>query len=273
MMGAVIEACAAGYSVRGKALVRAASLVLDEGRITVIIGPNGAGKSTLLKLLSGELAPDSGAIRSLGSDIAGLPPWRMACRRAVMAQASRLAFPFLVHEIVRMGLEGHGHREEGRSVAIVEEALARADALHLAGRQYQTLSGGEQQRVQFARTLCQLEAGRRIEPRQALLLDEPIASLDLCHQLALMDAAREAAHRGGVAVLAVLHDLNLAAHYADHLVAMDGGRIVAAGSPAEVMTPALIRAVFRVDAGNMPVIAGPAILPQFCRRIDEPTAA
>lgn len=272
-MAPVIEARDAGYSVRGKTLVRAASLALEEGRVTIIIGPNGAGKSTFLKLLSGELGPDNGHIRSLGSDIGNVPPWRMACRRAVMAQASRLAFPFLVHEIVRMGLEGHGRRETGRFFRVVEEALARADALHLAGRHYQTLSGGEQQRVQFARTLCQLEAGRRIEPRQALLLDEPIASLDLCHQLALMDAAREAAHGQGVAVLAVLHDLNLAAHYADHLVAMGGGRIVAAGAPAEVMTPALIRSVFRVDAGDMPPIAGPAILPQYCRRIDESTAA
>ncbi len=273
MMAPVIEARAAGYSVRGKALVHAASLALDEGRITAIIGPNGAGKSTFLKLLSGELVPDVGQIRSLGTDIGALPPWRLACRRAVMAQASRLAFPFLVHEIVRMGLEGYGARAAGGFGGIVEGALARADAAHLAGRQYQTLSGGEQQRVQFARTLCQLEAGRRIEPRQALLLDEPIASLDLCHQLALMDAVREAAHGEGVAVLAVLHDLNLAAHYADYLVAMNGGRIVATGVPSEVMTPGLIRAVFRVDVGAMPDIAGPAILPQFCRRIDEPTAA
>ncbi|HRE21730.1 MAG TPA: heme ABC transporter ATP-binding protein [Rhabdaerophilum sp.] len=272
-MGAVIEARAAGYSVHGQALVRAASLALENGQITIIIGPNGAGKSTFLKLLSGELAPDSGEIRSLGSDIGVLPPWRLACRRAVMAQASRLAFPFLVHEIVRMGLEGHGCPEAGRSARRVEEALVRADAVHLAGRQYQTLSGGEQQRVQFARTLCQLEAGRRVEPRQALLLDEPIASLDLCHQLALMDVAREAAHHAGVAVLAVLHDLNLAAHYADRLVAMDGGQIVAAGAPAEVMTPALIRSVFRVDMESMPPVATPAILPQYCRRIDGPAAA
>lgn len=265
-MAPVIETLKASYSVRGQPIVHAASISLVEGQFTIVIGPNGAGKSTLLKLLSGEFAPMTGEVRSLGTPIATLSPWRLASRRAVMAQASRLAFPFLVHEIVRLGLEGHASRTG--SAPVVENALAHADALHLAGRAYQTLSGGEQQRVQFARTLVQLEAGRRIEPRQALLLDEPIASLDLRHQLALMEAAREVAHAQGVAVLAVLHDLNLAAHYADHLVAMAGGRITAAGRPDKVLTHALLREIFQVDATAMPVIAAPAILPQYCRRID-----
>lgn len=236
--------------------------------MTIVIGPNGAGKSTLMKLLSGEIAPLSGGVTSFGEPLSTVPAWRLACRRAVMAQASRLTFPFAVHDVVRLGLEGIGRaKSRAGTDQIVEESLIHADVLDLAGRDYQTLSGGEQQRVQFARALGQLEAGRSVEPAQALLLDEPIASLDLCHQLALLDAARDLAIGGGVAVLAILHDLNLAATYADTLVVMDRGRIVAEGAPGDVLRPDLMRRVFRIDMRPREQLspAVPVILPQLCK--------
>lgn len=232
------------YAVRGRALVARASLALHPGRLTLVIGPNGAGKSTLFKLLGGLLKPSNGRSTSLGTTLACIPPWRLACRRAVMAQSSSLAMPFRVHDLVRIGLEGIGSAREADH--LVEQALSRADALHLADRDGLTLSGGEQQRVHFARALCQLAAGQKLEPVQALLLDEPTASLDLCHQIALMDTARELAHRQGMAVLAIVHDLNLAGAYADTLVAMDQGRIIAQGAPETVLDAGLLERTFRL---------------------------
>jgi iron complex transport system ATP-binding protein len=270
-MSAIFAGTDLWFHVRGtggpRALVRDATLKLEPGEVVVVVGPNGAGKSSLIKLLTGELKPSSGSIESLGAPLASLPAWRLACRRTVMAQINRLSFPFAVHEVVRLGLEGLGRaRSRATGEAMVEAALATADVLELAARDYQTLSGGEQQRVQFARALCQLSAGRSVEPVQALFLDEPIASLDLCHQIGLLDAARALAVDQSIAVLVILHDLNLAATYANRLVVMDQGRIVAEGMPADVLTPALLGAVFRVTMpmGAMPPPGLPFVLPQLC---------
>lgn len=253
-----------GFSAGGRALVSDASLDLAPGTTTILIGPNGAGKSTLLKLLTGEIAPARGEIRIGGEQLPAIPAWRLACQRAVMAQHARLAFPFSVYEVARLGVDGIGRAlPRERRDAILAECLAAAGVFDLAARHYQTLSGGEQQRVQFARVLCQLEAGRSVAERQLLFLDEPIASLDLCHQLALLDMARSVAARG-VAVLIVLHDLNLAVTYADHLVVMDRGRIIAQGPPALTLDDALLQQVFRVDLSlsRAPAPGLPFLLPQ-----------
>ncbi len=251
------------FSVRGRALVSAANLGVAAGELLVVVGPNGAGKTTLLKLLTGELAPSQGDVRLDGVRLGDMAPWRLAAKRAVMAQAARLSFPFTVAEVARLGVDGVGRGlTTARRRAIVDLALAAADVATLAGRYYQTLSGGEQQRVQFARALAQLEAGRSIEARQALFLDEPVASLDLNHQLALLDAATREAARGA-AVIAILHDLNLAATYANRLVVMSFGEIVADGRPAEILTRDLVARVFGVDLPMSEAPQGaPFILPQ-----------
>jgi len=248
----------------GRPLVADATLDLICGTTTILIGPNGAGKSTLLKLLTGEIRPAGGAIRVAGENLSAVPAWRLACLRAVMAQHARLAFPFSVYEVASLGVDGIGRAlTRQRREAIVSDNLTTAGVIDLAGRRYQTLSGGEQQRVQFARVLCQLEAGRSVAERQVLFLDEPIASLDLCHQLSLLDMARSIAARG-VAVLIVLHDLNLAVTYADHLVVMDQGRIIAQGEPARTLDDALLRQVFKVDLtlSRAPAPGLPFLLPQ-----------
>jgi iron complex transport system ATP-binding protein len=255
------------HAIRGRPIVAGASLALDAGRVTVVIGPNGAGKSTLLRLLTGELGASTGAVEMDGAPLTTLPAWRLACRRAVMMQAARLAFPFTAHEVVALGTSGVGRAMTTHARdALVLGALAAADAAHLSARSYQTLSGGEQQRVQFARALAQLEAGRSVEPRQVLFLDEPVSSLDLKHQLALLDAAVVLAARG-TAVLAVLHDLNLASAYADHLVAMHEGRIAAQGPPQEVLTDRLLAEVFGVSLRlrATPQGTAPFLLPQTHR--------
>ncbi len=259
-----IDARSLSFRVGGRDLVRGASLELAPGTTTILIGPNGAGKSTLLKLMTGEAKPSGGEIRVDGEALAAIPAWRLACQRAVMAQHARLVFPFSVYEVASLGVDGIGRAmTRVRRDALVGESLAAAGVLELAGRAYQTLSGGEQQRVQFARVLCQIEAGRSVASRQALFLDEPIASLDLCHQLALLDMARAMAGRG-VAVLIVLHDLNLAVTYADHLVVMDQGQIIAQGAPAKTLDDALLRQVFKVDLSlsRAPAPGLPFLLPQ-----------
>ncbi|CAM5219262.1 iron ABC transporter [Bosea thiooxidans] len=260
----ILSSHGVSFAAGGRRLVAEASLGLAGGMTTILIGPNGAGKSTLLKLLTGELKPVGGHIEIAGAPLGTVPAWRLACLRSVMAQHARLAFPFSAYEVARLGVDGVGRAlTRQRREAIVAESLAAAGVIDLAGRRYQTLSGGEQQRVQFARVLCQLEAGRSIAERQVLFLDEPIASLDLCHQLALLDMARSIAARG-VAVLIVLHDLNLAVTYADHLVVMDQGRIIAQGPPARTLDDALLRQVFKVDLtlSRAPAPGLPFLLPQ-----------
>jgi iron complex transport system ATP-binding protein len=263
-MSAPLEARNACFAIGPTALISDLSLRLEPGRVSVIVGPNGAGKSTLMRLLSGELRPDSGSVLCEGECIATIPGWRLACLRAVLPQASRLSFPFTVREVVRIGLDGIGRGlDRSAREALLLEALELANITHLAARPYQRLSGGEQQRTQFARVLAQLSAGRTVAPRQALLLDEPTASLDLKHQIALLDQAAALA-RGGLAVLAILHDLNLAAAYADELIVLSAGRLVDSGPPSTVLTDALVRDVFGIDlhVGAVPPAGRPFLLPR-----------
>ncbi|WP_342361443.1 heme ABC transporter ATP-binding protein [Terrarubrum flagellatum] len=275
-MTALIEARSICYRVRDRFLVAEASLRAEPGELLVVVGPNGAGKTTLLKLLTGELKSSAGHISLDGENIHDIPPWALAARRAVMTQAARLTFPFSVAEVVRLGVDGVGRRlAAARRHEIIAAAIRSADVEALSGRLYQTLSGGEQQRVQFARALAQLAAGSSIAERRVLFLDEPVASLDLNHQLGLMQAAtRECAK--GVCVIAVLHDLNLAATFADRLVVMRGGRIVADGTPGQVLSTELVRDVFAVDLplNELPGENLPFILPQhYARKAPAASAA
>jgi iron complex transport system ATP-binding protein len=178
-----------------------------------------------------------------------------------MTQGAQLSFPFTVQEVARLGLErvGKGLAAQRRR-DIVAQSLETADVFPLAGRRCETLSGGEQRRVKFARALAQLEAGRTVSERQALLLDEPIANLDLRHQILLLDAAKTVASRG-VAVLTVLHDLNFAARYANTLAIMRSGAIVACGAPPRIMTRELLSQVFDIDLAVATSDGGLSIVP------------
>lgn len=245
-MSAVLEAAGVSYRSGGRWLVESADLTVESGCLTIVVGPNGAGKSTLLKLLCGELSPTRGEILLNGRPIRAIPSWQLAHARAVMPQSSDLGFPFTALEVVSLGVEGIGRGlSKGDRQLIVHGALERADVMHLAHRNYQTLSGGERQRVHFARVLAQLRAGHTVEARQVLFLDEPIASLDLKHQLALLHEARNLAG-DGLAVLAVLHDLQLAAGIGDDLVLMQNGRIAARGAADVVLSPERLEDVFGV---------------------------
>ena len=224
------------------------------GCITVIAGPNGSGKTTLLKALSGDL-PHGGTIRLNGRDITRLKPYEMAARRGVLAQETMLGFPFTVAEVVRIGLSARSGPPADRASADrrVIEALAAVDLDGFAGRFYQELSGGERQRVQLARVLCQIW-----EPADAsgpcwLFLDEPVSSLDVRHQIGVMVLAADYARRGG-GVIAVMHDLNLTAMFADRVTLLASGMVVASGMPEAVMTDEALSETFgcRLRVGVKP---------------------
>ncbi|MET0529204.1 MAG: heme ABC transporter ATP-binding protein [Microvirga sp.] len=255
-MSPILEASGVTYRSGGRALVAEIDLAIAQGSFTIVVGPNGAGKSTLMRLLCGELTPSQGAVLLEERPLTAIPAWRLAHARAVMPQASELSFPFTAFEVASLGVEGIGHglsRSDRQRLTL--HALDRADVAHLAGRNYQTLSGGERQRVHFARVLAQLAAGRTVETRQILFLDEPIASLDLKHQLALLETARELA-QDGLTVVAVLHDLQLAVGIGDDVILMNEGRLVARGAPHAVLTPERLAAVFGVvvNAGQLPPV-------------------
>ncbi len=199
--------------------------------VTAIVGPNGSGKTTLLKALTGDIEA-SGTYRLNGCDPAQLKPWELAAMRGVLPQASVLAFPFTVVEVVRIGLRSG---TSGDHAQVVMAALAKVGLASYANRFYQELSGGEQQRVQLARVLAQVwHPVERGEPRW-LFLDEPVASLDIAHQLEVMNIARDFATAGG-GVVAVMHDLNLTAMFADSVAILSQGRLLQQGPPAKVMT-------------------------------------
>lgn len=215
---------------------------LPAGEVMAVLGTNGAGKSTLLATLSGELPRETGEILLAGRRLESWPANERARRLAVLPQSSSLAFAFSVEEVVSLGRMPHSSgRDEDRR--IVAEAMQAADVEHLRHRSYLALSGGERQRVHLARVLAQIWDS----PDPAcLLLDEPTASLDLAHQRLILQQARELA-QGGNAVLLVLHDLNLAARYADRVLLLDRGGVAALGTPWDVLQAERIQQVFGVE--------------------------
>ncbi|MBO3089074.1 heme ABC transporter ATP-binding protein [Cellulomonas dongxiuzhuiae] len=221
-------------------------LEVDAGEVVALVGPNGAGKSTLLSVLGGDPRPDAGRVLLDGVELQAQDLRRLARRRAVMLQETRLSFPFRVEEVVHMGRHPwRGTPQEDGDDAVVAAAMSDADVVHLAARTVPTLSGGEKARTSFARTLAQ--------QAPVLLLDEPTAALDVRHQEALLARVRQAA-RGGAAVVVVLHDLTLAAAWADRVVVLADGRVRADGAPADVLTSDLLSAVYQhpVDVWHRP---------------------
>lgn len=244
----------------GRCLLDRIDIELAPASFTAIIGPNGAGKSTLLKALTGEHGVKPGLISYHGEDIAALDAQTLALQRAVLPQALELSFPFTALEIVRMGAVARGDSAPEKEA---EKALFRVGLAGFQDRAYPTLSGGEQQRVQFARALAQVPSAVVSGRPMALFLDEPTASLDLRHQLSVLEIARQFANDGGI-VLAVLHDLNLVAEFADQVAVLDRGRLVATGDANATLTDAVITKVYGISGvvGRLPEPRVPFILPQ-----------
>jgi iron complex transport system ATP-binding protein len=247
----MLEARDITFKVGDKTLLSGVSVRFEPGRLHLVIGPNGAGKSTLIKVLARLLRPHEGRVEYEGEDVERAREIELAKRRAVLSQAVEVAFPLTVREVVMMGRHPHfGSRPGAADERVVDELMGFFDVTEFEGRDYQTLSGGERQRVNFARVLAQL--WRPGAACRYLFLDEPLTFLDIRHQIDFMKKVRAFAEAADVVTVGVVHDLNLAARFADQIVLLDRGRLVANGSPAEVLTRERIREVFGVEPTFVP---------------------
>ncbi|MCX4550112.1 ABC transporter ATP-binding protein [Streptomyces sp. NBC_01267] len=241
-----------------RTVVQELDLAVPDGRVTVIVGPNACGKSTTLRALGRLLKPRSGAVLLDGAELARIPTRKIAQAIGLLPQSPSAPEAITVADLVARGRQPHQHwwqqwsEEDERAVT---DAMERTDTAALAERSVDELSGGQRQRVWIAMALAQ--------ETDLLLLDEPTTYLDIAHQVEVLDLVRQLNHERGRTVVAVLHDLNQAARYADHLVAMKSGRIVAEGHPKEIVTAELVREVFGLDSVVIPdpVTGSPLVVP------------
>lgn len=230
-----------GMSYGTRQVIDGLDISLPSGQVTAIVGPNGCGKSTLLAGLARLHKPDSGAVLLNGDDIQRLPTRQLATQLALLPQEAVAPEGLTVTELIRFGRQPHQgwlRQWSAEDQRVVQHALAAAGLEQLANRPIDALSGGQRQRAWIAMTIAQ--------QTPLLLLDEPTSALDLGHQIEVFELVKHLAHHGRTVVM-VLHDLASACRYADHLIAMREGQIVAEGPPATVVTPDLVRTLYQVE--------------------------
>tara|TARA_R110000850_G_scaffold189247_4_gene314988 strand:+ start:8191 stop:9003 length:813 start_codon:yes stop_codon:yes gene_type:complete len=256
-----LQASGISYSLQGASLLTALDMHVSPGEVLGIVGPNGAGKSTLLRILSGELAPTTGAVVLNGKQVQDYAPLALARTRAVLAQTQNLHFSFPVRDVIRLGRFPWPDHDRAKQAELIEYIIQCLDLAELSDRPFTRLSGGEKARVHFARVLAQTWTSEPPEHGRYLLLDEPTASLDLAYQQQLLDLSRSSA-RDGMGVVAVLHDLNQAMQYCDRVLILKRGEIMACAAPREALTAEAISKAYGVDVeliqrgpGKLPWIA------------------
>lgn len=265
------------YWIGQHAVLHRLSFTIRPGELTVVLGQNGAGKSSFLKIIAGEQRPTMGRVMLGNSDLHGIPVQKLATMRAVLSQQYSIGLSFSCEEIVMMGRYPHyGARPGEADHRIVRECMEELQVMHLAARSYQSLSGGEQQRIQFARVLAQLRNDMNERPASGfpkaegiLLLDEPTSNMDIRYQQLCLTKARELARRG-YTVVVILHDLNLAAQFADVVFLLKSGRMVQWGTVNEVLRSEFIAEAYNmeVDLVESPEHAFPIIVPAAHRNND-----
>lgn len=231
----------ASISINRNAIIDQVSIQLFPGEMLGILGPNGAGKSTLLKMMAGLIKPDKGNILLQQKQLAKITATTRA-RKIAYTPQQPASHPFTAIEMVLMGRYPHLQRfqlENTQDRAIAEQAMQQTETLEFKNRRIDTLSGGERQRTVLARALAQ--------QADALLMDEPASSLDVRHQLLCLNILKNQAHKHNKAVSAVMHDINLAARFCDRIAVMHKGQIIQCGTPQQIITPNLIKKVFRVN--------------------------
>ena len=227
-------------------ILKDVSLEINEGEIVSVIGPNGAGKSTLLNVLTGDISPDSGDINYDNKQLNKISIQERAFTRSVMSQMQTLVFNFNVKDVIEMGWLQRGNSDFSSNFSMAFEAVTTECNVHnLVHRKFNSLSGGEQRRVHFARTLLQLWRPSQSNDPRYLLLDEPTANLDLSSEMLLMNILKARAS-SNVGILVILHDLNLASHFADKIAIMKDGEIKAFGKPEEIMTDDFLTSIYEV---------------------------
>lgn len=248
----MIEVRNVTVAVGERKLLDDVSTTCASGSLTALVGPNGAGKSTLLAVVAGDRTPDHGVVKLLDKDVTRHSVRELAQIRSVFPQGSVIRFGYTVEEVVGMG-RAFRDLPPDKDEEAVFDAMTSSEIEHMAFRNAQTLSGGEQARTTFARVV--------VQATPIVLLDEPTAALDLRHQERVLARARDMA-QAGATVVAVLHDLNLAAAYADKVVLLDDGKIAADGAPWEVLRQDLIERVYRQDVRILehPVRGCPVVL-------------
>ncbi|WP_330166341.1 ATP-binding cassette domain-containing protein [Halobacterium sp. KA-6] len=240
----------------GTQILDAVSAAVGDGRLVGVVGPNGAGKSTLLRAMNGVVEPVAGTVLVDDEAVHELPSKAASRRIASVPQDTSLGFEFTVRETVEMGRHAHVPRfGSDPDPEAVERAMERAEVAQFADREVTSLSGGEKQRVLLARALAQ--------QAPVLLLDEPTASLDVNHQVRTLELVRGLADDADRAVVAAIHDLDLAARYCDELVLVADGRVLDSGRPEDVLTPDQVRQAFdaRVAVGTDPATGDPTVTP------------
>ncbi len=249
------------YCIGKKLILNGISAEFHPGEFNMILGPNGSGKSTFLKIFGGEINKYDGSVFYGNQKIAHVKKEELAKHRAVMSQQPELSFPLMVEEVVMMGRYPHfTFNPNKKDEQICNQVMERMNLASFKERNYLTLSGGEKQRVQYARVLAQIWE-KQTEGYRYLFLDEPLTSLDIKYQQEFLQIAREFADAGTVLV-AVMHDINLAIQYADKLFFLKEGELIAHGSPKDILDEVLIKQVFNVKASiiNNPVTNNPLVV-------------
>ena len=231
-----------------KVIIQDINLQFKPGKMVALCGPNGAGKSTLLKVISGEIKPSSGVVMWEDKPLNKWKPIDIAKVRGKLSQESQLSFPFTVREVVEMGR--YPYKNDNETEKTVRKCLESVDLYSMIERRYDTLSGGEKQRVHLARVLAQLTSDDNPKQRKILLLDEPTSALDLKHQKAVLKLAHLLTQQNYLVVV-VLHDLNLAAAWADSVVLLKNGTIKGEGTVQEMLTEEMLEQVYDVSVSVM----------------------